>query len=426
MTDSLVTKQPLGRNFTGLWTATGLANLSDGLYLLALPLIALQITHSPAQVAGVTVALTLAWPLFGFYAGLVVDRSDRRRLVVAVNLVRALTLAGLTVSLLTGSATIVQVYLAAFVLGLAETLVDTSLAALVPQTVTRAAELGRANARIEVAQNVTNQFVGPPLGGVLAIAGLAWVTGVGAALYAAALAVLGLLKGQFRAESTPEPGPREALRTQVTAGLRFIWRDRLLRNLTVITAAMNVFWAAWAAVLVVYLVAPGPGGLNTAGYGLLLTTMAIGGILGASLLGPLRRRLSAYRLLVLDVIGTVLLVGTPAMTTNPFLIGAAMVVGGAGSAVWRVIVTQIRQSVVPGAVLGRVYSASRVISWGVLPVGAALGGLVAELLGVRAVFAIGGVASASLLVVFAFTIRASDVDSALRAEPREELAGTAA
>jgi len=176
----------------------------------------------------------------------------------------------------------------------------------------------------------------------------------------------------------------------------------------------------------VYLVAPGPGGLNTAGYGLLLTTMAIGGILGASLLGPLRRRLSAYRLLVLDVIGTVLLVGTPAMTTNPFLIGAAMVVGGAGSAVWRVIVTQIRQSVVPGAVLGRVYSASRVISWGVLPVGAALGGLVAELLGVRAVFAIGGVASASLLVVFAFTIRASDVDSALRAEPREELAGTAA
>jgi MFS family permease len=377
-------------------------------------------------VAGVTVALTLAWPLFGFYAGLVVDRSDRRRLVVAVNLVRALTLAGLTVSLLTGSATIVQVYLAAFVLGLAETLVDTSLAALVPQTVTRAAELGRANARIEVAQNVTNQFVGPPLGGVLAIAGLAWVTGVGAALYAAALAVLGLLKGQFRAESTPEPGPREALRTQVTAGLRFIWRDRLLRNLTVITAAMNVFWAAWAAVLVVYLVAPGPGGLNTAGYGLLLTTMAIGGILGASLLGPLRRRLSAYRLLVLDVIGTVLLVGTPAMTTNPFLIGAAMVVGGAGSAVWRVIVTQIRQSVVPGAVLGRVYSASRVISWGVLPVGAALGGLVAELLGVRAVFAIGGVASASLLVVFAFTIRASDVDSALRAEPREELAGTAA
>ena len=426
MTDSLVTKQPLGRNFTGLWTATGLANLSDGLYLLALPLIALQITHSPAQVAGVTVALTLAWPLFGFYAGLVVDRSDRRRLVVAVNLVRALTLAGLTVSLLTGSATIVQVYLAAFVLGLAETLVDTSLAALVPQTVTRAAELGRANARIEVAQNVTNQFVGPPLGGVLAIAGLAWVTGVGAALYAAALAVLGLLKGQFRAESTPEPGPREALRTQVTAGLRFIWRDRLLRNLTVITAAMNVFWAAWAAVLVVYLVAPGPGGLNTAGYGLLLTTMAIGGILGASLLGPLRRRLSAYRLLVLDVIGTVLLVGTPAMTTNPFLIGAAMVVGGAGSAVWRVIVTQIRQSVVPGAVLGRVYSASRVISWGVLPVGAALGGLVAELLGVRTVFAIGGVASASLLFVFALTIRASDVDSALRAEPREELAGTAA
>ena len=349
-----------------MWTATGLANLSDGLYLLALPLIALQLTGSPAQVAGVTVALTLAWPLFGFYAGLVVDRADRRRLVVTVNIVRGLTLAGLTASLVTGSATIVHVYVAALVLGVAETLVDTSLAALVPQTVVRSADLGRANARIEVAQNVTNQFVGPPLGGVLAVAGLAWVTGIGALLYAVTIPVLGLLKGQFRAEAVRAPGPRPALRTEVTAGLRFIWSNRLLRNLTLITAAMNVFWAAWAAVLVVYLVAPGPGALNPAGYGLLLTTMAVGGILGASLVGPLRRRIGAYLLLVLDVIGTVLLVGTPAVTVNPFVIGAAMVVGGAGSAVWRVIVTQIRQSVTPAAVLGRVYSASRVISWGVL------------------------------------------------------------
>src|SRR5687767_12609326 len=138
MTASLVTATPpkaLGRDFSGLWTATGLANLGDGLYLLALPLIALQLTTSAGLIAGVTVMLTLAWPLFGVHAGLFVDRVDRRRLVAAVNIVRAIALATLSVALLTGSATVLLLYVVALVLGVGETLVDTSLAALVPATV---------------------------------------------------------------------------------------------------------------------------------------------------------------------------------------------------------------------------------------------------------------------------------------------------
>ncbi len=415
MTVSSVTGEQgrLGRNFVGLWTATGLANLGDGLYLLALPLIALELTTSAGLVAGVTVLLTAAWPLFGLHAGLLVDRADRRRMIASVNVIRAVALAILTATLILDATSLSLLYAVALVLGVGETLVDTSLAAAVPQAVRRRGDLGRANARIEVAQNVANQFIGPPLGGLLAGVGLAWVTGASAFLFVGALAGLAMMHGTYRA--TPDLGALDGvpIRRQLTAGLAFTLRHPLLRSLTLITAAMNVFWAAWVAVLVIYAVEPGPVGLSPAGYGILLTTMAAGGILGASLVEPLRRRIGARRLLGLDVVGTILLVGTPAVTTNPYAIGAAMLVGGAGSAVWRVIVAAVRQAVAPADLLGRVYSANRMISWGVLPIGAALGGIVAELAGVRAVFQVGGMASLGLLVAFVTTVRPPALAAAL-------------
>lgn len=397
----------LGRDFGALWSATGTANLGDAMFLLALPLIAVGLTPSAGLVAGVTVVLTLAWPVFGLHAGAIVDRSDRRRLIVVVNLARALTLGVLTVLLLTGSMSMGWVYLAALVLGVGETLVDSSLAALIPQAVRDPQNLDRANARLEVAQTVTNQFIGPPVAGLLAVAGLFWVTGAGALLFLATVPLLALMTGGYRAAPTASPQ-----KTSTTAGLRFLWSHPLLRRLTLITAAMNVFWSAWLAVLVVYLVAPGPVGLSPAGYGILLTTMAAGGIAGAVLVVPLRRRLGTHLVLALDVVGTILLIGTPAVTTNPFAIGAAMAVGGAGSAVWRVIVGVIRQTVTPNELLGRVYSASRVISWGVLPFGAALGGVVAEVWSVRTVFVVGGLASVGLLAAYAVTIRPKDLAAA--------------
>lgn len=404
----------LGRDFAALWAANSMANLGDAMYWIALPLLALGLGASPAQVAAVTVLLTAAWPIFGLPAGLIADRLDRRTLVVAVNAGRTAVLGVLSVLMLTGTATIGAIYGAAFLLGVGETLVDSSLAALVPATVRDDGLLGRANARLEVAQTVTNQFVGPPLAGLLAAAGLAWVTGSGAALYLVTIPLLWAMRGRYR---VGRPAVRERFVPAVTAGLRFLWHHRLLRSLTLITTAMNVFWSAWLATLVVYAVAPGPVGLNPAGYGLLLTAMAVGGVAGAALVEPLRRRLGDRRVLALDVVGTILLIGTPAITADPLAIGAAMLVGGAGSAVWRVICAVLRQRLTPADLLGRVSSASRAISWGVLPFGAALGGALAELWGIRAVFVVGGLASLGLLVLFGFTVRPADLAAATTPAP---------
>ena len=121
--------------------------------LFALPLLALDLTRSPSLVSGVTLMLTLAWPVFGLHAGSIVDRFDRRNVLLGVGALRMATLGALTVALATGSLTLPMLYLAALVLGAGETLADTGLVALVPSTVERD-RLDWANGRITARQRV--------------------------------------------------------------------------------------------------------------------------------------------------------------------------------------------------------------------------------------------------------------------------------
>ncbi|WP_436760244.1 MFS transporter [Streptosporangium sp. V21-05] len=415
----------LGRSFNGLWFGTGTANLGDGMILFALPLLALASGASPGGVAAVTTALTLAWPVFGLHAGWIVDRADRRLLLGGVNLVRALVLTGLTAGHLAGALSLPVILVAAVLLGVAETLADTALTSTVPMLVEPAGR-NRANARLEATINVTNQLAGPPLAGLLAGLTLALATGTGAALYALAVAGLAMMTlprtPMETAEVTPRrtpvetaevtlprtpAGTRSAGGGEVVAGFRFLWRQPVVRTLTLFTAAMNVVWAVPTALMVVHAVSPGPLGLTAAQYGLLMTAMAVGGLLASMVVEPLRRRFGVATLLVADAVGTVLLVAPVALDANAWLVSAGMVVAGAGSSVWRILVATLRQNLTPPDLLGRVYAASRVLSWGVIPAGAALAGIGAEVWDVRTVFAVAtGLALVTLAAFVPFALRA--------------------
>jgi MFS family permease len=424
----------LGRSFNGLWFSTGSANLADGMALFALPLLALGAGASPGGVAAVTMVLTMAWPVFGLHAGWIVDRVPRRPLMAGVNLIRAALLAALAVVAATGQLSLSVVLLAAALIGIAETLVDTALTATVPLVV-EPDRRTRANARIEATINVANQLVGPPLAGALAGVALALTVGTSALLYALAVAGIAVMTlhrpapsagstdvGAGGAGTVPgtvtAPGSPTAAGTGLTAGLRFVWRQTVIRALTVFTALMNLVWGVAIALLVVYAVAPGPLGLSPARYGFMLTAMAAGGLLAAVLVEPLSRRVGVTRLLVIDCVGTVLLVAPVALGTTAWLVAAGMVIAGAGASVWRILVATIRQNLTPSVLLGRVYAASRVVSWGALPVGAGLGGVGAELWGVRPVFAVASVLAVGMLAAFIpFAVR-HDLSAALGADRR--------
>jgi MFS family permease len=390
----------LGRNFHKALVASGFANLADGVFQVALPLLAVQLTRSPLLIAGVTVAARIPWLLLSLVAGALADRLDRRQTMIRVNLVRTVLLGGLALAVATDVANLAMLYAVALLLGIAETLFDTSAQSLLPAIVDRD-DLTRANSRLFAVELVANTFVGPPLGGLLAAAGMAVALGMPAAAYLAGAGCLALIAGGFRAAGAGPAGPTR-LRDDIAEGVRFVWRHPVLRPLAFMLGVQNMAFAAMYAVFVLYAVAPGPMGLSEAGFGVVLTALGVGSLVGTWLAVPAERRLGRVRTLLISVVLTGASLAVPAVTASPVLVAASLVVGGVAMVLWNVVTVSLRQRITPDRLLGRMNASYRLVGWGTMPIGAVLGGFLAETLGLRATFAVAAALVLVLLPGFRF------------------------
>jgi MFS family permease len=376
-----------------MWTAASLSSLADGILKVALPLVAVGFTRSPTLIAGLAFAFTLPWLLFALPVGALADRLDRRRLMLGANLVRAALLAALMLTVLLDAGSIWALYAIALCIGTAETVYDTSAQSIVPQVVRRD-QLPRANGRLYAAELTTNEFAGPPLAGFLAAAGIVIALVVPTALWIVAVAALLFVRGSFRVERAQ----RTTLRSDIAEGLRFLWRHRILRTFTVMVGLFNFTSGATLAIFVLYAVGPASAmGLSEQAYGWLLATFAGGSLAGSFAAEWIERILGRSHTLALGFLAGALSVGVPALTTNPFLIGAAFLAGGAGIIISNIVMVSLRQQITRNRLLGRVNSAHRLVAWGTKPLGAAAGGLLAQLLGLRAVFAVMGLLALAVL-----------------------------
>jgi MFS family permease len=406
----------LGRNFTKAMVASGFANLADGVLWVALPLLAVELTRSPLLIAGVTVAARLPW-LLAPVAGAFADRLDRRQSMVRVNLVRTVLLGGLAVAVAVDLANLPMLYGVAILLGVAETLFDTSAQSLLPAVVGRD-DLTRANSRLYAVELVANTFIGPPLGGLLAAAGLAVALGLPAAAYLVGAGCLALLVGSFRAVGAGPAGSTR-LRDDIAEGTRFVWRHPVLRPLAVMLGVQNMAFSAAFSVFVLFAVAPGPMGLSKAGYGVLTATLGVGSLLGSWLAVPVERRLGRVNTLVLSIVLNAITLAVPAVTTLPVPIGASMVASGAGIVLWNVVTVSLRQRITPDRLLGRMNASYRLVGWGTMPLGAALGGVLAEALGLRGAFLVAALLTLAVLAGFRFVTE----EAIARAEAAEAATG---
>ena len=410
MTGVELRRAVLGADYWRLWTSSGLSNLADGILKIGLPLVALTYTRSPALIAGLPFAFTLPWLLFALPAGALSDRLDRRRAMVGANLIRGALLGTLAVIAAVGGGSIWALYAVAICVGTAETVYDTSAQSIVPLLVGREG-LPKANGRLFGMEIAANQFVGPPLAGVLATAGAALSFITPAALWLIAVAALCLVRGSFRVQ---HDGPRSTMRAEIAEGLRFLRGQPLLRRFAVMVGTFNFATNAVFAVFVLYAVGPSsPMGLSKTGFGILLTTDAAGSLLGSFIAERVERRLGRARTLVIAFAAGAALVGVAAVSANAYLIGAVFFIGGIGVVVSNVVMVSLRQTITPDRLLGRVNSCYRLVAWGTMPVGAAVGGLLAQFIGLRAVFAVMG-AIALGTVVATFSVTDAQMDAAER------------
>jgi MFS family permease len=372
----------LGRGFWTLFSASFLANLSDGIFQIALPLLAVSLTSEPALVAGVTVASRLPWLVFALIAGALADRLDRRRTMILVDAARVVLLGGLTFAVVADLATIWLLYLVAFVLGCLETMFDTAANSMLPNVV-GTDKVVAANSRLHAVELTMNTFVGPPVGGFLAGIGIAAAFGTAAAGYLGALLCLLTLAGSFR---PVRDGPPESIASEIRVGMSYLVHHRLLRTMALVVGPMNLGSMAVFGVLVLYVVAPGPLGLDGVGFGLLTTAIAVGTVAGTLLASRIERAIGRANLFVACIASLLVMDLVWIVIPQPLAIGAILAVSSSLGGAFNVVFGSIRQRIVPNHLLGRVMASFRVISWGALPLGALLGGIIGQTLGLTAVF----------------------------------------
>ncbi len=413
----------LGANYWKLWASSAASNLADGVFWIAFPLLAIQLTDSPILIAGVAVVGRLPWLVFVLVAGALADRLDRRRTMIGVSILRTVVSLGIAVTIVTDTDSLWLLYVTAFVLGVGETLFDTAAQSVMP-TIVRRDDLSKANGRLYAVELTMNQFVGPPLGGFLAGVAIAFAFAGSALAFAFAAIALSLLSGSFKPVRAQTEGPRPSVVADIKEGLRYLWHHRLLRTLAIMVGTMNLASSATFAVFVLYAVSPGPMGLDEFGFGLLMTGMAIGSLIGSLVVERVERVLGRARLLTTAVVINAITVAVPGLTTNPWIVGASFAVAGVGIVMWNVVTVSLRQRIVPDALLGRLNASYRLLAWGSQPIGALLGGLIGQWLGLQAVFLIAGVIVALLL--FLRRIITNEAIAAAEAEGDAEAARLAA
>ncbi|MET9862649.1 MFS transporter [Streptomyces smyrnaeus] len=388
----------LGRRNTAVLVGfTAATNLADGVMKLALPLLATRLTDSPAQITAVSLTLTLPWLLIALHIGVLVDRFDRRWLLWGANGMRLAAMGWLTASAVTGGLTLGPLFTAGVILGVADVLASTSASALVPAAVP-ATGRERANAWMVGAETVGQEFAGPFVGGLLLAAGTGLALGLVGVSYAIAAFSLLLLVGRFRADR-PAPGAAPvSVNSRIAEGLLFLWRDKVLRTLSLVVAVLAAVWGAWLALMPLY--AKQAMELGPQQYGIVLSALGIGGLAGAVAVTWVNRLLGAHRAMFADLICTTAMVALPALTTNIWAVTAGAFLGGMGGTLWTVNARTITQRMVPDEMLGRYSAAARLFSFGAMPLGAALVGLLAELGGMRLAFGVFAVAAAATLMPF--------------------------
>lgn len=373
----------LGRSFAFLWSSTALSNLADGVLKIGAPLLAVSMTRSPTLVSLVGAAATLPWLLLALPAGAIADRADRRRVMVAANAARAAILAAVTLLASLGLLDLWILLAAVLAAGVTEVFADVSAQAVLPMTVP-ADHLTRANGRVSSAQLVGNDFAGAPVAGLLVGVLPAAVFGAPALLYGAAGLLLLGMRGAYR---LPDPrSERRPLRREIGEALRYLRSHRILRSLAITAGLLNLANAAYFAVLVLWAVGDGSMiGLEPGHYGLMLTAFGAGAVFGSLLSGRAAGIFGEYRTLAGAWLISSLLLLVPVAAPSPWTLYPTAVLWGVVGAAGNVLVISARQRLIPAELLGRVNSAYRLVGMGGMPLGAVLGGVVAEFAGIGAV-----------------------------------------
>jgi MFS family permease len=403
----------LDAKFVKLWAASTTSALGSGLVTVAAPLYVAARTSNPLMISSITVVIWIPWLLFTLPGGVLVDRVDRRRLMIALDRSRFVVMAGLGVLILVGHAGLWVLFTALFLIESGEVLFRSASSAMIPAVVPHQL-LERANGWLMGGAVTTQQMIAGPLGGFLFVVAASIPFLANAGTYAVSAVLTALIPGTYRAVTrqhtvgvaedaeTAQPRGLASIRADLAESFRFLMGQRILRTMAILIGVLNVTLTAALAVLV--LLAKQRLHLGSVGYGLLFTALAVGGVLGSSLGDRLVKRVTATWTIRVGLIIEALTHLVLAASSNPYLVGFAMFAFGIHAALWTMVGSSLRQRLTPPDMMGRSASLNLFIAFGGNAIGAVLGGVLAKRFGITApywvAFVVAAIVAASTWHVF--------------------------
>jgi MFS family permease len=403
---------PLHKNpdFRRLWVGQAFSELGSTAAALAYPLLVLALTGSPVQ-AGLAGSVSLAASAaLGLPAGALVDRWNRRRVLIGCEIIRAIAVATLVVALLSGWASLPVILATAAVTGAAGALFGPAQAAALRHIVP-SSQLPLATARNE-ARGYAAELAGPPLGGLLfGVARFAPFLADAVSFVISAVAVAAIRK-PLQAERTEAPEP---IHRAIWLGLRFVVREPFLRAVLCLAPLVN---AAMAGVLFLLIVILEDRGTPAAGIGAMQSLILAGGLLGALIAPWLLPRVRTAVLIPLCVCSLALVVGVAAALPGTYLVGAVLAFGLLLSPALNAGLVGYQIAVTPDAMQGRVNSTISLLATCLQPLAPLAAGLLFAAVG-------GQWAMACFAGVLVLAAVGSVVSKGIRGmRPLEELATT--
>src|SRR5229473_1236939 len=390
----------LSNEFLKFWSGQTISNLATSFTQFALPLLVFKLTGSALNLAITMAATFLPYLLFGLVIGAWVDRVDRKRVMIATDIARAVVIASIPLLASMDRLSVEWIYVVSFVSTTLSICFSAAEFAAIPSLVPSEGEaIVTANGRIQASYSAA-AVIGPLLAGALvAFISIPLLLVVDAASFLLSALSLAIIRLSFNLE---EPRAKTSIRQDVIEGLRYVLSHPVLRNISAMMALVNLVGTTAFAQLVYF----GKERLHATDseIGFLFAADSLGVVVLSLAAGPLRKRWRfstvALGALMLSGLLTVVFAAVPIYWVAVPLWG---MIAGLGI-LFNINTGSLRQAIVPNHLLGRVISIAMVLAWSANPIGAVLGGLAIEWThDVALIYAVVGVLTVLIPFCFSFT-----------------------
>lgn len=393
--------EKLGPAFNRLFSASVISNLSDGLLAVAAPLLAISLTKDPILISMLSAFVMLPWLLFAIPIGLIVDRSNKRLLVTLTNSIRFVTAGLVALAISTDTITIYWLLLATFLIGTCEVATDTAAQSLIPVILDKK-NFEKANSRMNIAETVIQNFIGAPLSGFLYATAIVLpfiLNSVGfliAAIFVFMIPAHLISHGSDEAKKEDE---KKSFISDIKFGLNYLWNDRPLRRLVATTTSLGFFYSLSTSTIILFITQTLA--VPAKFFGVLMAGAGSGAVLGGILTPALSKKFGRGRVLSIAIFLSSITVIFQGLAPNVWVFGVIGFVSSFAITNWNILLMSCYQVLIPSDLYGRIHGARRTFVWGVMPVGAFVGGVIAHA-GLRIPLLVGGIAT-TLISLSAFT-----------------------